>query len=291
MTKPSSRAGNRGTRSFAWLIILSSLAVFAVGRWVQQAMLSPTKLEAMVAANEPEEHVHALAGSPGDVTWVGTHLGLLAGRNGRNWTRVPGISGDVLAIHPIGVDLLYLGGKEIGVSKYAAGHSERLLQGEVLALTVDPSEQKHMLAYQVSAGLQESLDGGKSWSKVADFSGAEVLSVAIDPKTSKVIVAGGINGLFTVSADGGKTWNPGGVLQGTVSALVFEQSPPHRLWAAAGGQVRVSDDRGSTWRVVTSDAGNRTVVALGLAPESGGLLGLTAEGYLFKQSQPAPVSK
>ncbi len=274
-----------GTRNYAWFILLLSLTVFAVSFWIRRASVpKPTELENLIAQNEPEDHVHALAAGTNGTSYLGTHMGLVAGKDRKNWGRLPGPTEDILAVQVATDGKLYLGGT-FGIVSYTAGQTESLLTGTVGALAADPSDPKRLIAFAKGAGIMESSDSGRTWNRWAEFKGHEILTIAIDPHNSKRVAVAGYNGLLTLSEDGGRTWANAGSLQNTVSSLVFDPSGSGRLWGAIGGVVRYSDDGGSSWRSAGNLPPDRVAVALTATTNpKAPILAATSQGYLFTPS-------
>lgn len=287
MARPSCSTGGRGLSSFAWLILIAAVATFAFGLWARSAMQPQlTPLEKVIAQNEPEDHAHGIAVSSEDHLYVGSHLGVLTSPDKRRWQRLEGTQGDVESILVSATGQLYLAGPTIGLVLMEGQNSKPLLAGEVRAIALDPSRPGRLVAHQQGIGLLESLDSGQTWTNLALFAGAELLSLAIDPHDSAYLIAGGYRGLLAYSTDGGKSWTTVPALQGSVSALVFDPVNPGQLWAAVGGSLRLSPDRGVSWHSPSKKRRDRSVISLVFGPEKGqGPLGVTSEGYLFSQSQ------
>lgn len=263
MSKPGSRADVRRPFSPAWLIVFAGVLTAVLVFWLRWQTGRPTALEALIATNEPMDHLHALTVTPGGTTYVGTHLGLLARQGDAEWTQAPDVMADVTAIAPAGGESLYLAGPGLGIARYAGGQLQPLSPLDQAALAVEALHPAHVLAYARTSGLTESRDGGQTWQPLSDLGGADIYALTVHPQDGKTVVAGGVNGFLAVSKDGGRTWTFPPALSGSISALSFDPQQPQRLWAAAGGSVRTSEDLGANWRsVATAKAKDRTVVAL-----------------------------
>jgi hypothetical protein len=289
LSKPGSRANVRRPFSPAWVILFAGLLTAAVVLVMRGRASQPTALEALIAENEPIDHVHAIAITPGGTTYVATHLGLLArqGQGDTKWHQSPAGTNDIIAMAPAGGENLYLTGDGMGIQLYADGQYHPLLVAQqIAALASDPQDRNRVLAYAKGLGVIESHDRGKTWQQFAVMGGADVYALTVHPQDGNTIVVGGVNGFLAVTKDGGHTWTYPPALSGSVSALSFDPRQPQRLWATAGGYLQTTDDLGATWRSVPADeAKGRTVVALAFPPAGGGgPTAATPEGFLFTLS-------
>lgn len=277
-TPKTVRTGRFGTSLYAWAIILAGLLTFAGVFWLRYRPAGHTPLEQMIAANEPNENVHALAYAPDGTAYVGTQLGLLQGFDNR-WGRQP--YGNVQAVQFAGGQL-FAAGESIGLNRVAADHKlEPLLQGQVRAFAVDEAHPQHMVALVGPTDLQETRDGGQTWTRLTAFQGQDLLTVTMDPKDGNRLAVGGLNGYVALSPDGGRTWTTPSALQGTVSALAFDPRKPGRLWTAAGGTVQSTENGGTSWRA-NKVKGDHPVIALAFAPGSSqGPRCIAADGFMF----------
>ncbi|MGH8402150.1 MAG: VPS10 domain-containing protein, partial [Gammaproteobacteria bacterium] len=87
--------------------------------------------------------------------------------------------------------------------------------GRINTIWVDPSNGQHLIVGAAGGGLWQSLDGGQSWTAIADFPGT--LAVGALAQVSSTIFLAGTGDQFNepqpgigmiMSADSGKTWTP-----------------------------------------------------------------------------------
>lgn len=266
-----------------WLYPAVAALVFLaviLGRW---ALERPTPLERLIAAGEPDDHLHQIAADGGTV-YAGTHLGLLFGRPGRTFRRVAGVAGDVVALNLSRSGSLLAAVAGTGLLEYYDGSTRLLLPGDVRAVVSDPADSRRILALQPDR-LMKSDDGGSAWSVVAEWANNSLLALAMRPEDGSYLVAGDLTGQVFVSRDGGGRWERGGALQGTISALAFDPAPPHPLWAAAGGRLLVSEDGGMRWRAQALRYPDRivTAIAFPVSDQVDGLLAATPNGFIYTQ--------
>lgn len=122
------------------------------------------------------------------------------------------------------------------------------------------------------AGLSRSADAGKTWTDLAGFSAlretetwsdygnraAHVQTLAFDPHDVGRLYAGVEIGGAYRSDDDGSTWS--GVNDGVyddIHDLVVDPRNGSRLFAATGGGLFVSTDRGADWRPVFGEVGGK----------------------------------
>lgn len=269
----------------AWLILLGGFALFAGVLFFRWASVRPSPLESLIASDAPEQHIHSMGADESGTLYLGTHLGLLQSTDGRTWTDTGMVRGDVQSISPGHQGTLYLAGPEIGVQRISGGRAEKALDARVSAATASPG-RPGLLAALVGRRVWTTRDSGSTWNQAGDLPESDIYAVALDPAGPELWVAGGLSGQVYLSGDGGFTWVPGGKLNGTITSLAFEPRSPHRLWAAAGGQLWVSSDSGRTWSALRDRSGGRDAVALALRPDKPGrALAVTADGYLFEQTE------
>lgn len=117
-------------------------------------------------------------------------------------------------------------------------------------------------------GLSRSLDGGRSWSSVAGFSGVAVRSLLFHPANPSQVFAAASGGLY-VSGDGGGTWARLGSTVG-LNDVVVDVGRPGRLYAASSvEEVLRSSDSGSTWEPARSGiAVTSTVIGVSADPNA-----------------------
>ncbi|MBA3652590.1 MAG: exo-alpha-sialidase [Actinobacteria bacterium] len=191
----------------------------------------------------------------GGTIWQGGHPGVHRSSDGLNFN---GSNAHLLAtdIHSLGAGkgVVYAGSPRIGVMASTdngatwdvrSSEAGRSFMGQIL---VDPADDNHVVAPDMSAGAVESRDGGRSWHRLGDLPGAMWVSwVASDP--AKLIVSG--PGKARLSTDGGAHFN---ALSVPTGASVVEASPTdaNLLFAArlsgTHATVWVSRDAGQHWQ-------------------------------------------
>lgn len=87
--------------------------------------------------------------------------------------------------------------------------------GRINTIWVDPTNAQHLTVGAAGGGLWQSLDGGQSWTAIADFPGT--LAVGAFAQLSSTVFLAGTGDQFNEpqpgiglvsSSDGGKTWSP-----------------------------------------------------------------------------------
>lgn len=148
------------------------------------------------------------------------------------------------------------------------------------ALLID-AETPDRVLFGSHAGIQESEDGGLTWSP-GTLSGMDAMILASSPADPDTIYAAG-HDVFQVSSDGGATWEevthdlPGMDVHG------FAQHPddPHRLYAfIVGFGGWTSSDAGATWQSFGSQP-----------PGSGSWLVLASNGDTLYAATDAGISR
>jgi photosystem II stability/assembly factor-like uncharacterized protein len=114
-------------------------------------------------------------------------------------------------------------------------------------IQVDPSDDDHLLAPDMSRGAMESVDGGRTWNALGGLPGA--MWVSWDPEDVDHIVVT-TQGSAAESTNGGESWEPFEIPQGA-SIVEFSPQDPRVLYAAVlespEASVYVSQDGGDTW--------------------------------------------
>ena len=96
-------------------------------------------------------------------------------------------------------------------------------------IIVDPNDDKHV--YALSVGVQESKDGGKTWTP-SPFRGGDNHALWIDPGNSNHMLLGYDHGM-NITFDGGKNWfHPDFLPMAQFYAVDYDMSYPYRV---AGG--------------------------------------------------------
>ena len=188
---------------------------------------------------------------------VGTDLGILSSRNGgRSWAPEARdvIIGAVfaLAFSPDG---------ELAVCAAASGVFRRDQSGwlraeapesaiPARALVAGPANHRFYLLGQRE--LFASEDGGRTYAVVPGLPKITEMTALVAIPGSADILAAVIDGRAMISHDGARTWRDAGFgdAAAPVDTIATDASRPHRIWAAAGGRIVVSDDLGSGWHSI-----------------------------------------
>jgi photosystem II stability/assembly factor-like uncharacterized protein len=132
-----------------------------------------------------------------------------------------------------------------------------------IAFAPSDSSRVYLVSATISPGLFRSNDAGKNFFRVA----AQALSsIAVDPRDPEVLFVGysaGAGGLFK-SADGGLTMRL--VANGLFTFIAVDPQSPDVIYAASGGAVLRSVNRGETFFQASQGLIGDRVIGLGTAP-------------------------
>ena len=128
-------------------------------------------------------------------------------------------------------------------------------------------------------GIYASSDDGRKFVRVGqadlpDVAGHALVLVPAPAGLGAETLFAVFEGRVWVSADSGKSWAPrdAGLPRGQVETLAADREQHHRLWAATGNQVHVSDDLGATWHSWGRPIGEGVFAIRGLATAQKGTL-------------------
>ena len=196
------------------------------------------------------------------MAWATTSLGYLAGGHtgllksndgGKNFQRY-NFYGKVSDVHSLGAagKTVYIGSPQVGFLRSAdSGKSWKLVnakigEGFMGSMLVDPSNVLRVIAPDMTNGLVQTTDSGKTW---ALFGGPKgVMSVDWNPKNHKEIVALTM-GSGALTKDNGKTWSTFSLPMGA-SAIAFSPTGSKICVAVLAGNragIITSLDSGKTW--------------------------------------------
>lgn len=215
-------------------LVIATQQGLHVVRWVRGERSGRTEAVAL-----PRQEVRAVVRGR-SATWATTRSGEIhrSDDRGSTWTRISpgvGVAGVSLAVTARGPEALYLG--------------------------TEP------------AALHVSRDGGVTWTELSGLRAMETLeseewqgygdraphveSVACDPTDpSRLYVGVEIGGAYR-SADGGATWEPiNEGLYDDVHRLAVHPRDGSRLYAATGGGLHLSRDRGGAWAAAAGEPGS-----------------------------------
>lgn len=177
--------------------------------------------------------IHGMAVNPQDpsVLIVGTHTGIVSGRNDGGWTKF-GPEYDYMG---------FAGNPRDGNILYSSGHS---------------GEKPNM-------GWMRSTDGGNTWTEIApQLTGKDFHATTISPADPnyQFVWASDGSGLFH-STDGGFTWKQA-ISPGQTLALTAHPKEVHTVVAATSNGLRISKDGGQTWSVFGGSMGSLRATAI-----------------------------
>jgi photosystem II stability/assembly factor-like uncharacterized protein len=137
--------------------------------------------------------------------------------------------------------------------------------GDVLYVAVAPSDGRWVYATIKGKGVYRSTDGGLSWTLVAlNGSGQDIL---VDPANPRLIFIAVWAGVLR-STDGGATWKViryGLPKDQQVGTLAWDPGDSQMMYAglrasaSAGSAIYRSTDRGETWELLWSPAGDKAL--------------------------------
>lgn len=121
----------------------------------------------------------------------------------------------------------------------------------VSALAIDPLRPDTVYAaYQTSAGVYKSVDGGGHWTAAnSGLTSTAYFSMVIDPSNGSTLYVAGTTGLFKTT-DGGNSWTPltnGLQASGYVLSLSISAGPPSTILAGTNSGLFKSTDGGASW--------------------------------------------
>jgi photosystem II stability/assembly factor-like uncharacterized protein len=201
--------------------------------------------------------------------FLATTMGVFETKNGgEQWTkRMEGMK-EVLMVVTLGMDptrpaVLYAGTSG-GVYKSVdgAGHWEKVNNGlvppgmlktsralNVTSIHVDPYEPDTVYAATL-AGFYKTIDGGKSWARVAESLADQMLMGMVLDRTQRgVIYLAGRDGVHR-SEDGGATWHTlnNGFSTTNIRSIAQSETDPRLFYAGTNGSgLYRSRDAGVTW--------------------------------------------
>ena len=190
-----------------------------------------------------------------DAILVGGHPGLSVSTDGGKTFELRNSDLPSADVHALGAgeQVIYAGLAGTGTFASIDGglsweaRSEEFGGGFMGRIQVDPSDDEHLLAPDMSGGAMESADGGRTWKSLGGVQGA--MWVSWDPADTDHMIAIA-QGSAAVSTDGGATWRALEIPQGA-SIAEFSPEDPQVLYAAVleapEASVYVSRDGGDSW--------------------------------------------
>lgn len=217
-----------------------SIAILIAAVVLIGGILLFTRADAPRQAEEPRlEHVHGIAvdSANPERLLIATHHGLLELVDGRLLARVGTSQDDLMGFTPHPTD---------PATYFSSGHP----------------------AGGGNLGFQKSTDGGVSWQKVSDGVGGPVDFHSMTVSMANPDLLYGFYRLLQRSTDGGRMWE---VAKGAVRPISLSTDPKREsvVYAATDSGIMVSEDRGDSWRSLSSalEGGAASVIAFDPAGE------------------------
>lgn len=266
MAKRSRRhARSAPSRRAQWLpwLIVGGLALAAV--IVIAVLLRPSSSSAAPVpwARLGTRDVHALAfpGPSSDVLLFGHHGGVLRSVDGgRRWTQLA-FDQDAMALGTAPDGSIVVAGHLVFQASPDGGATWAPIDADLPSLdihsftrsVIDP---QRMSAYLAEGGIYESLDGGRSWTRVNDGHVVNLTAIEQDGRDALLGIES-LRGLVR-SDDGGRTWSALGIPP--VAPVTSVAATPGGRVILLGGPTGLyrSNDGGASWHQILR---NRTVLA------------------------------
>lgn len=210
--------------------------------------------------------------------FVATTMGIFETKSGgENWTkRMEGMK-EVLMVVTLGMDLtrpaiLYAGTsggvyKTLNEGAHWAKVNNGLVSPDIIkssralnvtSIHVDRFEPDTVYAATL-AGLFKTMDGAKSWTRIAEsLSDQMIISMILDRTKKGVIYLVGRDGVHR-STDGGMTWTTlnKGLMSTNVRSIAQSETDPNLFYAGTNGSgLYKSRDGGDTWEPMPALNGN-----------------------------------
>lgn len=218
-------------------------------------------------ADFEEQKPQALAGHPAypGLLFAGAGRRLLRSKDsGATWTAIslgtkrPAIQ--ALEIVRAAKGATVLAGTSDGLWRSLDGGTtwtEAILEGKrwlsIYSVVADRGGARILV--RTSGGIFRSQDGGMRWFWMdAPGPNSDIYDVALPPATESPVLAATTNGLYRHGPEGW-TPQPGGLPNGTVSAVQYHPARKGEVYAVQFGRVFQSVDGGATWGPLESQAG------------------------------------
>jgi photosystem II stability/assembly factor-like uncharacterized protein len=141
--------------------------------------------------------------------------------------------------------------------------------------------------YGSGFAVQTSRDGGATWKRVGNASGAAVVSFAADPFSDGVVYACTYSGSILRSPDSGATWaqwnTDDPASGGPIWALVADPARNGALYLGTWLGAYQSVDGGKTWALFSDGLGSHGVLGLAVSPDGRFLYAGTTGGGVFRR--------
>lgn len=281
LSKPQPRDRRERNFPFGWAFLAAILLGFLGMLWVRSQIGSkPTPLEALIAANAPNESVQALAAQSDGTLLVATNASLIQGQ-GSKWRSIPAFDGkNVTAVAVDRQGAILAAGPEIGLVRYQNGQLQTVRPDGVRTMALHPTDDARILVLLTSGKLLQTINGGQDWTQVVDFGDNQVLSLAIRPGQAEQINAGDVQGTLHFASSG--VWGATAPRAGSITALQFDAAG--QLWLLAGGKAYY--ESGVEFHAASVKGEKRPLVGLAVVPSTqNGVWAVSADGLLLSLSK------
>lgn len=216
--------------------------------------------ESLVGSSATISHIHGLGVDSAGTPYVATHFGLIKAGTGGSWVYASADKNDHMgfSLHP-GDGIMYRSGHSPSKPSLGVESSTDGARWTHLSDVANPPVDFHAMAVSLAdsetlwgwdsggRGTFRSVDGGKSWSRLAAEGIERQIFVLTGPAQPNVVLAGTMSGLYR-SADGGATWQQiEGVSGGWVIAVAADPRDANHIIAFTERGMKSSDDGGRTW--------------------------------------------
>ena len=143
--------------------------------------------------------------------------------------------------------------EEMGPSYWNATSGWNPGVGRITSISIDKTNQNHIIIGSETGGVWKTTDGGSSWTVLTDnLANIDVYSLAIDPSNSSNYFWGSTSGNIFKSTDSGSTWSfHGSLTNGRVNKILIHPTNSAIMYASAENVgLYKSVDGGSTWNSI-----------------------------------------
>ncbi|GHC63348.1 T9SS type A sorting domain-containing protein [Ulvibacter litoralis] len=145
--------------------------------------------------------------------------------------------------------------QELGPVSWNATTSWNPGVGRITAISVDKTDNDHIIVGANTGGVWRTTDAGQNWTPLNDdFSNLAVYSVAIDPSNSSTYYFGSNSGMIFKSTDSGATWDQiGDINNSNINKILIHPTNSDIMFVTGSG-VYATFDGGTTWTQPVSDS-------------------------------------
>ncbi|MBI3328670.1 MAG: hypothetical protein HYZ81_18460, partial [Nitrospinae bacterium] len=179
-----------------------------------------------------------------------------------------------IAIDPVEPDVIYAGTRPAAVfrSQDSGRHWEKLSAEfaeecanvripRMTGLVVDPADHRTIWAGAEVDGVRRSLDGGKTWTRMAGVHDPDIHDIAVSMAATKAVLVSTPREIFT-STNTGESWQGLGVGKHFrfpyCRSVALKEDDPTVIFVATGdaaagstGAIQRSKDGGQTWEMLS----------------------------------------